>query len=596
MLKPLDPDFFDSKKLITYPFRQLNSFKSTNVDRLPTIGWFAKKKIGVVLIIIFILFIIYFCFYKQQSTVVSIGCTNNGCYATPCIGPSCTADNCTGDGCHAGDCYGESCTGGTCEGVGCRGGNCYGIYCKVGKCVDPNCPNDKEQQGLCVPNCDWGRAYNIQQSSNDIAKKIKNSLPYNTQFNQNLCINPFTITEKLISDNKTVYNYDIKGAYYYYGGYNSLAEIKNKIKEGNVIDPVKGLVRRDDPIIETIPQLYKNYNCEWETIYNDKTIAAKYSNNYNKSVTNNVTSRDYTWSPLIVHDTANNQTVNQVVNLDSKGNETMCPKTLYSTGPHRFTNIQFNLDIEQLKNILGIQTLESRMSQVMTIQKMLLDGNYNGIKSYMGTIDFFQDTITINQMIENMSNLPTMMNLYEKIEQIRGTIMTSNCSVCNLPGSRILSNEILPTDIFGNISPCKERVYIYNKKVENYDPSATIDKSSTTYSINKMYFANNDVFSDYERQDFINLLNNVRNNHLMFYYDTDIQNKTMIYICFFCKKKAYLKLKNLITTNTLVNSDGINYSLANCVRPDDFNHYMYQRLNSNQNVYYQCLKCLKTTI
>jgi hypothetical protein len=573
-----------NQNIIIYGFDQ-ETFKPKGFDKLPVIGWFARRQLGIIIVLTIILIFLYYCIYKKQNDTVSVGCTRNGCFATKCYGPKCKGDNCLGIGCHAGTCYGEECQGGTCEGPGCKGGDCYGVNCKVGSCVDPNCPNDKEQQGLCKPNCYWGRAYNLPSFDEPI-KSIKNLLPFNTMFNKNYCVKPYYISESLVKDDTKLYNFKIAGANYYYGGFLSLEEIQDKVKKGSVIDDKKGLIRLDDPIVSTIPKLYKNWNCLWETQFNDKNISAKLLNNYNKTSASNVDRHDYVWSKLKT----------PVVILDNKGNETMCP-ILLNMGPHMFSKMNFYLDIEQLKDIMGIQKLDSRMSQIMTLQKMYYDNDYQGIKSYMKTIDFFQNKINVDTIINNISNYTNKILLFEKIEQIRGTIMSSYCDNCNQYGSRVLANDKLPSDMFGNIMPCKDRVYIYDKSVENYDPSSIIDKSSVKYKLVDMKFADEKTFSDSDKEYFINKIHSLKNNHLMFYYDTDVKNKTMIYICFFCGKKSYLKLNNLITLNDVVDKNGlgINYSLGNCVRPDDFNHFMYEVLDNNQNIYYKCIKCLKTT-
>ena len=564
-----------------YGFDQ-ETFKPLGYAKLPVIGWFARRKLGLILIIILILIFLYHYVYKKQNDIISVGCTRNGCFATPCYGPKCKGDNCLGIGCHASSCYGEECQGGICEGPGCKGGDCYGANCKVGNCVDPNCPNDKEQQGLCKPNCSWGRAYNLPYPDKPI-KSIKSVLPYNTAFNKNYCVKPYYISESLVKDDAKLYNFNIDGANYYYGGFLSLEEIQDKVKKGSVIDDKKGLIRLNDPIINTIPNIYKNENCMWETKFNDKLISAKLLNNYNKTNVNNVERHDYVWSIL----------KSSVLILDNKGNETMCP-TLLNMGPHSFSKLNFYLDIEQLKDIMGIQKLDNRMSQIITLQKLYYDNDYDGVRAYMKTIDFFQDKINIDTIISNISNYSNKILLFEKIEQIRGTIMSSNCDYCFQTGNRILANDKLPCDLFGQILPCKDRVYIYDKIIENYDPSSIIDKSSVKYKLIDMKFADSNFFSVSDKEQFINKIHNLKNNHLMFYYDTDIQNKTMIYICFFCGQKSYLKLNSLIKLNNTVDSRGVSYSLGNCVRPDDFNHFMYEVLDNNQNIYYKCIKCQKS--
>ena len=234
MINPLDPDIlFDKLENINLPYIKLDPYKSSEISKIPLIGWYGRRTIGYVIILIIIILIIYLFFYKKQNETPSIGCINNGCKSTPCYGPECSGDNCTGIGCHAGSCYGEGCIGGTCSGTGCKGGDCYGSGCIVGKCQDPNCDPNKESQGLCKPNCSWGRAYNIPESM--YLRPIKNILPSNTFFNQNLCIKPSYITENLIKDNKILYNFKVNGAHYYYGGYQSIDEINAKITQGTII-------------------------------------------------------------------------------------------------------------------------------------------------------------------------------------------------------------------------------------------------------------------------------------------------------------------------------------------------------------------------
>ena len=577
---------YKSASYINFTEKQLHPFRD-NVSRLPLIGWFGRRHLGYIIIIVIILIFLYVFFYKKQSNIDSIGCRRNSCKATTCYGEGCEGDNCIGNGCHAGNCYGEGCSGGNCEGSGCKGGDCYGVNCTVGTCKDPNCPPDKEKQGLCKPNCSWGRAYNIQIPENPILQKIKRWLPYNTYFNRNLCRKPFNITENLIKDDKTLYNFPIMGANYYYGGFSSIYEVQDKIKKGSVIDEVKGIIRYDDPITSTIPNLYKDLQCNWSTTYNNKKITAKIDSSYVETNLNNISNYDYYWSQL----------KNQVVNFDNKGNETKCP-ILLGIGPHTFTNITFDLDIDQLKQILNVQNLKTKMVNISNIQKALTNGpDYDAIKTYMDNTDFFSDKIRIEQLIDTIKTYPDNKTFYDQIENIRGTIMTSTCdNGCNYVGTRTIKYDYFPVDIMGNVLSCKERAYIYRKDVEDFDPDAVIDKSKVSYQLTDFKISDNDVFLDSDKEPFINEIHSIKNHHLMMYYDTDIKNKYMVYICFFCMKKSYLFCPQFITTNTLMTNLGSPYSLGNCIEQDDFNHYMYELLDDKQNVYYKCLKCNKTTL
>jgi len=583
----LNSSFWNSNPLpshTSFITKKLPAFRG-KPDRLPVFGWFARRHIGFVVIVILLLLFIYFFFIRKQPNIDSIGCQRNSCKATPCYGPECSGDNCIGIGCHAGDCYGEGCEAGACQGNGCKGGDCYGPNCIVGQCTDPDCLPDKEKQGLCKPNCSWGRAYNLPIPTNPTLQSIKSSVPFNTLLNPNMCIKPFNITNNLIKDDKTLYNFPIQGANYYYGGFASIDEVKDIVAKGTVIDEVKGLVRYNDPIISTIPNLYKDLQCNWSTIYNDKKITAKTDSSYVPTSPGNVSQYDYYWS----------QFKNQVVNFDNKGNESMCPIKL-GIGPHQFANIQFNLDIDQLKNILNIQNLESRMANLDKIQDALSTNNFDLIKSYMDQTDFFSDKIRVDQMIDAIKTYPNNKTLYDQIEEIRGTIMTGTCNLCAQIGTRTIKYDYFPTDIFNNIQPCKERAYIYNKTVEDFDPDAVIDKSKVSYELIDFKISDGDIFTDADKELFINQIHSIKNNHLMLYYDTDIKNKYMIYICFFCSKKSSHYCPQLITNNTLLKNIYSQYSLGNCSKQDDFNHYMYEQLDDKQNVYYKCIKCNKTTL
>lgn len=552
----------------------------TKIDynqNIPIIGWYARRQLGYLLLFIIFISIIYFFFIRQQTDIISIGCIRNGCNATSAIGNEIISDNCIGIGCHAGDCYGEECVAGSCHGVGCIGGNCYGTNCIVGKCYDPNCPEDKENRGLCKPNCSWGRAYEMPKSKNKYYEKIKTYLPQNTYFNKNNCIKPNLISENLLKDNNLLYNINIKGAYYYNGEFLSLNEIKTKIAKGLIIDDKKGLIRYNDPIISTIPNLYKNNNCNWQT----NNINAKYTPTYNKTTVNNVDNYTYNWISFKL----------PVPILDTKGNETMC-SALANLGHHSMTNIIFNLDIEQIKDILNIQNLSTKMANTHTINNLLQSNNYSQIKTYMDSTDFFQDTITVDSIINIL--LTANKDIFNKLEDIRGTIMTCSCDNCRLTGIRTLSYDCFPTDLFGNILPCKDRAYIWNKTIVNYDPNVVIDNSIITYELIELKRPINDIFTTDEKTLFVDKEHSIRNHHLMLYLKTDIINNIITYKCIFCSKTSDIYLPKILTNQTIIHEIGIKYSLLNCVRPDDFNHYIIEWADEDK-ILYKCIKCNKQT-
>jgi DNA-directed RNA polymerase subunit RPC12/RpoP len=551
-------------------------------NNLPIIGWFARRQLGYVIVIAIIVVLLYYFFYKEQDNIIGQGCIRNSCYATPSIGSEVNGDNCIGIGCHAGDCYGEGCHAGTCEGVGCVGGNCYGANCIVGKCKDPNCTEDKEQLGICKPNCKWGRAYDMVQSNSNTYRSFKNVLKKNTYFNKNNCIKPTKITENLIKDDKTLYNIRIKGANYYNGDFLSLDEIKAKLAKGVVIDDKKGLVRYEDPIISTIPYIYKNDTCNWCTKHNGISMCAKYAPTFNQTNINNVDQYNYNWSSFRT----------PVPIFGSKGEETMCPATL-NQKPHSMTNIKIYLDIDQIKDILGSQSLTSKMANVDIIEQLLKDGNYSAIKSYMDSTDFFQDNITVFQLIDRAAMAPA--NIMIQLEDVHGTIMNCTCDNCQQTGNRTLVYSILPTDLFGTVLPCKPRAYLYTGKTENYDPDAVIDRSKTTYTLTGVKRPVNDTFTT-DELTFTNEFHSIRDHHLMLYINTDVVNKVMTYICLFCGKISNLYLDKLITIDALIGQLGQTYALDSCIRPDDYNHYYIEELDEEQEkVNYKCIKCNKTT-
>jgi hypothetical protein len=537
----------------------------------PIIGWFGRKQLGYVVIFIIFFLLFYFVFYKKQKPIDSIGCMRNSCTATPCYGPECQGDNCVGIGCHAGDCYGEACSGGTCEGAGCKGGDCYGTNCVPGTCKDPNCLPPQEQAGLCKPNCSWGRAYRLQESSIDMYKKIKPKLPQNTYLNRNLCIKPNYITEKLVSDDKTLYNFAIKGANYYNGSYLSLSEINAKIKLGTVINDVKGLVRNSDPIISTVNPIFKGSNCNWCSTFNEKEICANLQNNYNFNNASGIDNYSYNWTKLNKN----------VVLLDTKGNEIPCPGLLMM-GPHTLNNVlNVNLDINQIKNILGLQTLDSRMNNIDTITNLLNTKQYSTIYAYMKNTDFRSDLNTVDLIVSSIDNFSNLKYIYSEIEKIRGTIITASCLNCSAQGSRTVMNDYFPVDILGNILPCIGRAYIYDMTKIAYDQNKPKDVN-VSYTLKDFKKSGLNGFSETDKEPFINEIHSIKNNHLMLYLGTDYKKKTVQYICFFCKQISSIKLNDIITTN--------------CSAPDDFNHYYISLLNSLEQVYYKCIKCNKTTI
>lgn len=550
-----------------------NLFKKGKYNDIqnPIIGWFGKRQLGYVVIFIIFFLVYYFIFYKKQQPIDSIGCMRNSCTATPCYGPECQGDNCIGIGCHAGDCYGEACYGGTCDGAGCKGGDCYGTNCVPGTCKDPNCLPPQEKEGLCKPNCSWGRAYRLPETSTDIYKKVKPNLPQNTYLNRNLCIKPNYITDKIVSDDKILYNFAIKGAYYYNGSYLSLSEINTKIKAGTVIDDVKGLVRNTDPIISTVNPIFKGSNCNWCSTFNNKEICANLQNNYNFSNVTGIDNYSYNWTKLNKN----------VVLLDSKGNEVPCPG-LYMMGPHTLNNVlNVNLDINQLKNILGLQTLDSRMNNIDTITNLLNTRQYSDIYAYMKNTDFRSDLNTVDLIVSSIDNFSNSKYLYSEIEKIRGTIITASCLNCSAQGSRTIMNDYFPVDILGNILPCINRAYIYDMTKIAYDPNKP-KEVSVSYTLKDFKKSEKNGFSDTDKEPFINEIHSIKDNHLMLYLGTDYKKKTVQYICLFCKQISTIKLNNIITSN--------------CSSPDDFNHYYIQLLDSLEQVYYKCIKCNKTTI
>ena len=88
-----------------------------------------------------------------------------------------------------------------------------------------------------------------------------------------------------------------------------------------------------------------------------------------------------------------------------------------------------------------------------------------------------------------------------------------------------------------------------------------------------------------------NKLYTTRSSHLWQYIDNDITNGRQNYKCFWCQKTHSIKYNGIPSVTIVINKKQI--SDYSCSNPNDYNHFMYDKLNS-KNIYSQCLKCNKT--
>lgn len=185
--------------------------------------------------------------------------------------------------------------------------------------------------------------------------------------------------------------------------------------------------------------------------------------------------------------------------------------------------------------------------------------------------------ISVLNQIKSINNLRIVS--YKKnwmIDQIKGEKLETRCIKCRKTWYDFLDISSHLTNLNNNPTPCLIRVYgvipIYkNNNIFKHDIS----------SIN-IYNKNSQQFRDY-------LFNNVNNkktfreHHLWIYRNTIGNNQ--IYSCYWCKQEVKVKYKSLPRNSNMI--------LLPCKFNNDYNHYMYDKIDNNKTVYQKCLKCEK---
>ena len=466
--------------------------------RNPVIGWFLKKRILKILIVFIISVGVSFLLFYNFTHKESYGCLRPDCYSTPCTGPKCRASACRGNNCKGGDCYGEGCEAGDCEGIGCRAGNCYGLYCKPGRAIDPTCNGVRKIENKCIPFAKHGDAFSLPVST---GYQILKYLPKDTFFNPNYCTkDKFTF----YFDSDRMHNFKVNYINLYTSGY-------VKFEDWQVKDPLQTgksfVLTNDTKFINSIPNIFKGSNCEWNTQFKNVMIKADF-----KPYFNNIKD-EYFWIKKNILPPP----------LEVDGNEAKC-----STGKSHEMKILINYSV---------------LYQINLIKK---------------------------------NNIPEYLKNYQ-IDLIYGEKIISQCENCGKKNTSYLDIDSHPVDLNSKIKPCLTRVY---EVVTKYDDT---QQPKAHDPINFKIFDKNTVeFKNYQFQS-IEKLKTYKEHHLWVYNNTE--GNTQIYKCYWC---------GIVTK---VNNDSLprknNLELDYCRNVNDFNHYMYFKLDNNKTVFQRCLKCNK---
>ena len=240
----------------------------------PIIGWYVKKRIKNIILLLLLTFILFYLFLSNYSYKTSYGCKRPDCYSTPCTGYKCRASGCVGNNCKAGDCYGESCEAGDCKGIGCRAGDCYGLNCIPGKAIDPTCESDKKLRGTCNTFAFHGKAYNLPSGS---LYPVVKYLPKNSLFNPDYCSDKKKTN--IFTNSKYIYNFNVDYINLFTSGLKKLEDVKYK---DNISQTGKSFIINNDLFFTySIPNVYKSNNCEWCTDFKNKKIISDYKPHYN---------------------------------------------------------------------------------------------------------------------------------------------------------------------------------------------------------------------------------------------------------------------------------------------------------------------------
>ena len=193
-----------------------------------------------------------------------------------------------------------------------------------------------------------------------------------------------------------------------------------------------------------------------------------------------------------------------------------------------------------------------------------------------------QQISTVLQQINTIlsSNLPDYQKKF-KIDQVEGEKLSLICNLCNNVAHQYLDVKGNITLLDSSIKPCIIRCYELN---EIFDKPDSAFKKIIGHEIkNYKQFIKDSV--DYN--DYISKSVNQKktfNDHHLWTYDSSVGN-TQLYKCYFCNEIARVNYKSLPRDQ--------NGNLLPCRQNNDFNHYMYDLLDNDKNVYQKCLKCDK---
>ena len=235
-------------------------------------GWYVKQRMRYLLAFLLISILFWYVFVREWKPYDTPFCyvDRDGprCKVETAYGKGSRGGNCFGRKCTAGNCVGEGCRAGDCTGFNCKAGDCYGIDCIPGRCKDPTCksktdnnktsPTFGQEIGCIQDKCADGRAYDIKAGA---FRKYLKHLPENTAYNKQYCDQIIAQNQMKESGTKNskVWKPDMKisKVKFYHKGWQAVNYSKPKR------EPSKPIVLQKDPIIDTIPSIYKGDNCQW---------------------------------------------------------------------------------------------------------------------------------------------------------------------------------------------------------------------------------------------------------------------------------------------------------------------------------------------
>jgi hypothetical protein len=245
------------------------------------IGWYAKQRLKYLIAFLLISILFWYVFVREWKSYDTPFCYKEKCKIETAYGKDSRGGNCFGRKCIAGNCVGEGCRGGDCTGFNCKAGDCYGLNCTPGRCTDPTCKSKKDNNktsptfgqeiGCTQGKCADGRAYEIKRGK---LRKYLKHLPENTTYNNQYCDDILAADQMKKSGTKESKiwesNMKISKIKFYHKGWQGVNYKKPK-REG--ADPI--IIQRD-PIVDTIPSIYKGDNCQWCTQNNNNETCSDF--------------------------------------------------------------------------------------------------------------------------------------------------------------------------------------------------------------------------------------------------------------------------------------------------------------------------------